>query len=142
MSQVQQQPNFSDCGIYLLQYVESFFRTPISDYTLPITSLRSWFPEEEVRLPFHTRLRIRSLCCPCFLKCRYSKGFRSAISPSYRICNIEPVSKTRSKLSMYGTHVEPQQYFKDYEESLVSIFNMAEHSGESFSLWNFFKFRI
>jgi hypothetical protein len=53
MNQVQQQPNFSDCGIYLLQYVESFFRTPISDYTLPITSLRSWFPEEEVRLPFH-----------------------------------------------------------------------------------------
>jgi sentrin-specific protease 7 len=46
---VQQQPNFSDCGIYLLQYVESFFKSPILDYTLPITSLRSWFPEEEVR---------------------------------------------------------------------------------------------
>jgi Ulp1 family protease len=45
---VQQQPNFSDCGIYLLQYVESFFRNPITDYTLPITSLKAWFPEEEV----------------------------------------------------------------------------------------------
>jgi len=46
---VQQQPNFSDCGIYLLQYVESFFKNPITDYTLPITALRTWFPEEEVR---------------------------------------------------------------------------------------------
>ncbi len=45
---MQQQPYFSDCGIYLLQYVESF-RTPISDYTLPFTSLRCWFPEDEVR---------------------------------------------------------------------------------------------
>ncbi|MFO0002961.1 MAG: Ulp1 family isopeptidase, partial [bacterium] len=36
---MQQQPNFSDCGIYLLQYVESSFRTPISDYTLPIMSM-------------------------------------------------------------------------------------------------------
>ena len=33
---VRQQPNFSDCGIYLLQYVESFFRDPINDYTHPI----------------------------------------------------------------------------------------------------------
>lgn len=49
VEQVQQQPNFSDCGIYLLQYVESFFKSPILDYTLPITSLKSWFPEEEVR---------------------------------------------------------------------------------------------
>lgn len=55
---VQQQPNFSDCGIYLLQYVESFFRTPVTDYTLPITSLRHWFPEEEVR---HKRAYIAEL---------------------------------------------------------------------------------
>ena len=45
---VQQQPNFSDCGIYLLQYVESFFRDPIKDYTLPITSLGKWFSKDEV----------------------------------------------------------------------------------------------
>ena len=47
---MQQQPNFSDCGIYLLQYVESFFRNPITDYTLPITSLRAWFPEDEASI--------------------------------------------------------------------------------------------
>ena len=45
---VQQQPNFSDCGIYLLQYVESFFKDPIRDYTLPIKSLTQWFTKEEV----------------------------------------------------------------------------------------------
>merc|ERR1712015_33745 len=45
---VQQQPNFSDCGIYLLQYVESFFKDPITDYSLPIKSLTEWFTKEEV----------------------------------------------------------------------------------------------
>merc|ERR1719237_1040632 len=45
---VQQQPNFSDCGIYLLQYIQSFFRDPISDYNFPIRSVRQWFSKEEV----------------------------------------------------------------------------------------------
>jgi len=46
---VQQQPNFSDCGIYVLQYIEMFFRIPIKDYNLPVTTLKSWFDEQEVR---------------------------------------------------------------------------------------------
>eukprot|EP00092_Neocalanus_flemingeri_P016495 GFUD01017849.1.p1 GENE.GFUD01017849.1~~GFUD01017849.1.p1 ORF type:complete len:1547 (+),score=557.86 GFUD01017849.1:282-4922(+) len=56
---VQQQPNFSDCGIYLLQYVESFFRDPIGDYSLPIRSIMAdrsimeWFTKEEVELKRH-----------------------------------------------------------------------------------------
>ena len=45
---VQQQPNFSDCGIYLLQYIQSFFRDPISDYNFPIRSVRQWFSKEDV----------------------------------------------------------------------------------------------
>ena len=45
---MQQQPNFSDCGIYLLQYVESFFKDPITDYSLPIKSLTEWFTKDEV----------------------------------------------------------------------------------------------
>jgi len=45
---VQQQPNFSDCGIYLLQYIESFFRDPIADYNFPIKSIKQWFTKEEV----------------------------------------------------------------------------------------------
>ena len=47
---VQQQPNLTDCGLYLCQNTETFFKNPIRDFTLPITTLkRSWFAESEVR---------------------------------------------------------------------------------------------
>lgn len=45
---VPQQTNFTDCGLYLLQYVESFFMNPIDDYHLPMKKLADWFPEEVV----------------------------------------------------------------------------------------------
>jgi len=45
---VQQQPNFSDCGIYLLQYVESFFKDPIQDYSFPMKPIMEWFLKEVV----------------------------------------------------------------------------------------------
>lgn len=41
--EVPSQTNFFDCGIYLLQYVEHFFKKPIKDYNLPI-NLENWFP--------------------------------------------------------------------------------------------------
>ncbi|XP_030371902.1 uncharacterized protein LOC115622167 isoform X3 [Scaptodrosophila lebanonensis] len=40
---VPQQNNFTDCGLYLLQYVEQFFKEPIRDYRLPIKQLNNWF---------------------------------------------------------------------------------------------------
>ncbi|XP_011189450.2 uncharacterized protein LOC105216578 isoform X1 [Zeugodacus cucurbitae] len=40
---VPQQNNFTDCGLYLLQYVEHFFKDPIRDYRLPIKQLSNWF---------------------------------------------------------------------------------------------------
>jgi sentrin-specific protease 7 len=61
---VPQQNNFTDCGLYLLQYVEQFFlvsirkdfeskerlnkyisplQDPIGDYNLPIRHLNDWF---------------------------------------------------------------------------------------------------
>ncbi|XP_034943369.1 sentrin-specific protease 6-like [Chelonus insularis] len=43
------QTNYSDCGIFVLQYVESFFKNPIKNFTLPIKSLKKWFPPEVVR---------------------------------------------------------------------------------------------
>lgn len=46
---VPQQPNFYDCGIFVLQYVESFFKNPIKDYCLPIQSLQRWFTRQETR---------------------------------------------------------------------------------------------
>ncbi|KAL4706533.1 hypothetical protein ACJJTC_015731 [Scirpophaga incertulas] len=42
---IPQQNNFTDCGLYLLQYVEQFFKVPILDYSLPIKQLTNWFDE-------------------------------------------------------------------------------------------------
>ena len=46
--EVQQQQNLSDCGIFLLLYIQSFFHDPISDYNFPIRRLCQWFTKEEV----------------------------------------------------------------------------------------------
>ncbi|XP_041067726.1 sentrin-specific protease 7-like isoform X2 [Carcharodon carcharias] len=45
---VPKQDNSSDCGIYLLQYVESFFQKPITNFELPL-QLDKWFLREEVK---------------------------------------------------------------------------------------------
>jgi sentrin-specific protease 7 len=42
---VPQQQNFTDCGLFLLQYVEEFFKNPIADFRVPILNkaLLTWF---------------------------------------------------------------------------------------------------
>ncbi|KAM6166463.1 sentrin-specific protease 6 isoform 4-T4 [Erethizon dorsatum] len=45
---VPQQNNFSDCGVYVLQYVESFFENPILNFELPM-NLMNWFPPPRMR---------------------------------------------------------------------------------------------
>ncbi|XP_069091756.1 sentrin-specific protease 6 isoform X3 [Pleurodeles waltl] len=45
---VPQQNNFSDCGVYILQYVESFFENPIHSFDLPM-NLSGWFPEQRMK---------------------------------------------------------------------------------------------
>uniref|UniRef100_A0A1B6BYT3 Ubiquitin-like protease family profile domain-containing protein n=1 Tax=Clastoptera arizonana TaxID=38151 RepID=A0A1B6BYT3_9HEMI len=45
---VPQQTNFTDCGLYLLQYVEAFFQAPIKDYYIPIKEIQNWFPTSVV----------------------------------------------------------------------------------------------
>ncbi|XP_068424982.1 sentrin-specific protease 6 isoform X2 [Clinocottus analis] len=45
---VPQQDNFSDCGVYVLQYVESFFLNPIPSFQLPV-SLSDWFPQQRMK---------------------------------------------------------------------------------------------
>ncbi|XP_008120273.1 sentrin-specific protease 6 isoform X3 [Anolis carolinensis] len=45
---VPQQNNFSDCGVYVLQYVESFFETPIVSFELPM-NLTDWFPRPRMK---------------------------------------------------------------------------------------------
>uniref|UniRef100_A0A1A9V6V2 Ubiquitin-like protease family profile domain-containing protein n=1 Tax=Glossina austeni TaxID=7395 RepID=A0A1A9V6V2_GLOAU len=46
---VPQQNNSTDCGLYLLQYVEEFFKNPIRDYRIPINDLANWFDTITVR---------------------------------------------------------------------------------------------
>ncbi|XP_026152184.1 sentrin-specific protease 7 [Mastacembelus armatus] len=46
--QVPLQDNSSDCGLYLLQYVESFLKDPVVHFDLPL-NLKQWFPRQKVR---------------------------------------------------------------------------------------------
>ncbi|XP_075718155.1 sentrin-specific protease 6 isoform X2 [Rhinoderma darwinii] len=45
---VPQQNNFSDCGVFVLQYVESFFENPIQSFDLPM-NLMDWFPQQRMK---------------------------------------------------------------------------------------------
>ncbi|XP_051636916.1 sentrin-specific protease 7 isoform X9 [Manacus candei] len=45
---VPKQDNSSDCGVYLLQYVESFFQNPIVNFEEPL-HLEDWFPRQLIR---------------------------------------------------------------------------------------------
>ncbi|MCL4121600.1 UNVERIFIED_CONTAM: hypothetical protein GTU68_050681 [Idotea baltica] len=45
---VPQQMNFSDCGLFTLQFAQSFFRTPPASFKLPIRTLIDWFDQEVV----------------------------------------------------------------------------------------------
>jgi Ulp1 family protease len=47
--QVPLQSNNFDCGIFLLQYVEQFFREPITDFSFPI-NLSQWFTRRIIDL--------------------------------------------------------------------------------------------
>ncbi|RVE58287.1 hypothetical protein OJAV_G00207750 [Oryzias javanicus] len=42
------QDNSSDCGLYLLQYVECFLKDPVVHFDLPL-QLQQWFPRQQVR---------------------------------------------------------------------------------------------
>ncbi|XP_072790080.1 sentrin-specific protease 7 isoform X8 [Taeniopygia guttata] len=54
---VPKQDNCSDCGVYLLQYVESFIQNPIVNFEQPL-NLENWFPRQLIR---NKREEIRDL---------------------------------------------------------------------------------
>ncbi|CAG2056737.1 unnamed protein product, partial [Timema podura] len=43
------QDNLTDCGLFTLQYAESFLKKPVVDFHLPITSLKNMFPLEAAK---------------------------------------------------------------------------------------------
>lgn len=47
-AKVPQQNNFTDCGLFVLQYVEEMIKTPIADFRLPIKELKTWFNTQKV----------------------------------------------------------------------------------------------
>ncbi|PIO30389.1 hypothetical protein AB205_0064350, partial [Aquarana catesbeiana] len=54
---IPKQNNSTDCGLYLLQYVESFSQKPIENFETPL-HLENWFPSCAVR---NKREKIRDL---------------------------------------------------------------------------------
>uniref|UniRef100_A0AAY4BI70 Ubiquitin-like protease family profile domain-containing protein n=1 Tax=Denticeps clupeoides TaxID=299321 RepID=A0AAY4BI70_9TELE len=61
------QDNSSDCGLYLLQFAESFLQDPVVHFDLPLRMER-WFPRQQVR---RKRDEIRDLV---LLLCRYQRS--------------------------------------------------------------------
>lgn len=51
------QDNSSDCGLYLLQFAQSFLQNPVVNFDLPVR-LETWFPRQQVR---DKRQEIRTL---------------------------------------------------------------------------------
>lgn len=47
-ARVPQQNNFTDCGLFVLQYVEEMSRSPIADFKLPMKVLKTWFGVQKV----------------------------------------------------------------------------------------------
>ena len=48
LMKVPQQNNLTDCGLFLLHYVEQFFKHPLNDFRIPIKSLSKWFHQNIV----------------------------------------------------------------------------------------------
>ncbi|XP_025098063.1 sentrin-specific protease 6-like isoform X1 [Pomacea canaliculata] len=64
---VPQQTNFSDCGVFVLQYAETFFENPIASYAIPMKGLEKWFPLNKVE---KKREEIRNLILQLQNECR------------------------------------------------------------------------
>jgi len=45
---IPQQENLTDCGLFLLEYVESFFKEPISNFSTPLSNMSNWFTVDKV----------------------------------------------------------------------------------------------
>ncbi|XP_059504424.1 sentrin-specific protease 6 isoform X3 [Stegostoma tigrinum] len=78
---VPQQDNFSDCGIYILQYVESFFENPIPSFELPM-NLMEWFPQQQVKKKREEIRNVILKLCETQSKGKKGQEYRATEAPS------------------------------------------------------------
>ena len=45
---IPQQSNLTDCGLYLLQFVESFYSKPFPNYIAPLANMEFWFSHDSI----------------------------------------------------------------------------------------------
>ena len=45
---IPQQSNLTDCGLYLLQFVESFYSKPFPNYISPLANMEFWFSHDSI----------------------------------------------------------------------------------------------
>ncbi|XP_005090611.1 uncharacterized protein LOC101864041 isoform X2 [Aplysia californica] len=85
---VPQQSNYSDCGVFLLQYVESFFQDPIADFQIPMKGLQTWFPEE---LVLNKRREIHDLIMQLHRRFQEERGDSRVLEIMYESVPREPM---------------------------------------------------
>ncbi|XP_055887653.1 uncharacterized protein LOC106080000 isoform X4 [Biomphalaria glabrata] len=100
---VPQQSNYSDCGVYLLQYVESFFEDPIGDFQIPMKGLQNWFPEE---LVLNKRRYIHELIMSLHRRYQEERGETRIMDIKYDSTPREPPMRiqTRPEESMNSSN--------------------------------------
>ncbi|KAH9518462.1 hypothetical protein Btru_016862 [Bulinus truncatus] len=92
---VPQQSNYSDCGVYLLQYVESFFDDPIGDFQIPMKGLQSWFHED---LVINKRRNIHELIMSLHKRYQEERGDTRILDIKYDTTPREPPMRIQSRL--------------------------------------------
>ncbi|XP_066597164.1 uncharacterized protein [Prorops nasuta] len=123
---VPQQSNFTDCGLYVLQYVESFFKNPIKDYTLPIKSLKNWFEEIVV-----TRKR-EELSQLLIKLMNATKGYKAFSLPTVNFPTQDGKLKVKPEaVEMKSTKTEIESKKKVNSESESRIINNSTSSVNS-----------
>merc|ERR1712096_529327 len=114
---VRGQKNSKDCGIFLLQYVQSFFQTPMRDWTDATIEHRDWFDKEEA---MKKRGKIAKLIRDLAVKQNYErKTYRKLVFPDLDFRSVEsPVKNLKvapeqkslesSNLDAQNTETNPQ----------------------------------
>jgi len=123
---VRGQKNSKDCGIFLLQYVESFFRTSSRDrdWTDGEADHRNWFHKDEV---MKKRGKIAKLIRDMAVKQNYEKkSYKKLVFPSLDFQSVEsPIKKSKLLTDLkFGespreqSEEEPEAPVKSNEESI------------------------